>query len=221
MIAVKLKMKTPLLFCLILIAFWGCGKVKKQYSEPKKVHEINVGILESIGPPDSVNYKFYRFQTINLINDSIYHKQHNYSFLDSVFADSIKTFAKKSSFQKDTIVQKFISEIQKIKNGDRFLCGPNHYHGIHSPLVHAFYYKKGSKVKYFFYQDGNQVIDDFLKLIEQDNVVHKLEITPRFLNDKDEQIANFLAKHSDLKSLPYLPVPVQMKIKFIPPVKKN
>src|SRR5688572_9777094 len=109
-----MKLKPAILFCLILLSFFGCRKPEKQVLESKKVHEINIGTGFSWQVVNGKKiYGFKKFFKFDLLRDSFYIKR-NSTFIDQ--SGHIEIRGGKFKFKTDTLTLEFINAAQKTKN---------------------------------------------------------------------------------------------------------
>jgi hypothetical protein len=214
-------LKTPLLFWLILILFCGCRQTEKKLTEPKKVHEINVGRGLSFKIVNGKKqYGFKQFWKFDLLNDSFYIKR-NTNYIDS--PGNVNIRAGKYQFKQDTLTLEFINAALKTKNGEFFLRDTAFMPPLDGPEKHIIQYKRDSLTKYFVYQEGPPYFFytfiarlDTLGRSQQRNV-----LSPK-IDLKDDSLANYFSENLKLKNLPQPPPrAVQKTIKFTQPVKKN
>src|SRR5688572_4480443 len=150
----NMQLNPALLFCLILILFFGCGKVEKKAKETLKVHEINIGILSGTVDAKSHkhNWQFYHYWHLDLLNDSFYVKLN-----PSMMGDSggVTLAGGKLDFQNEPIINRFLEQEKNMEDGAKYFH--NSDSGLYCFPTYLIQYKKNSATKFIFFNEHKYI----------------------------------------------------------------
>ena len=214
-------MKPAVLFLVILIPFFGCGKKEKKIPNPTQVHEINIGTGLSFRNIDGKSeYGFNQFWKFDLLNDSFYIKR-NQTFIDS--PGYIQVWAGQYDYTKDSLAILLIQEALHTQNGKVFLSDTA-LSGVvlDGPQRHFIQYRRDTLTKYFIYQVGPGNFGPFISRLSifgrdevKDTISQKTDL-------KDDSLAQYIGENNKLNAIMEpMPPAVKKTIKFTPPQIKN